>query len=146
MRLERILCPIDFSDYAREAMKAAIDLARQGNGELRLVHAYHLPAFAYGEGAFGLPEMHLRLREAAEQGLSQWAKEARAAGVARVSAFAADGVAWDVVCRLAKDEGIDLIVMGTHGRTGLRHALLGSVAEKVVRHAPCPVLVIRPKA
>jgi len=93
-----------------------------------------------------LPEALARLRRSSEMGLSDWAEEAKALGAKRVSAVAVDGVAWDIVCRLAADERSDLIVMGTHGRTGLRHALLGSVAEKVVRHAPCTVLIVRPRA
>jgi nucleotide-binding universal stress UspA family protein len=92
MRLDRILCPVDFSPQSREAMQAAVDLVKQGDGELRLVNAYHMPTFAYGEGAFGLPEMQLRLREAAEQMLAEWAREARELGARKVTAVAIDGV------------------------------------------------------
>ncbi len=147
MRLQRILCAIDFSDCSQEALRVAVDLARKEDGEIRLVNAFHIPTFAYGEGAYGLPEMQQRMRRQAEEGLIEWARDAKTMGAARVAPpLAIEGIAWDAICRLAADERSDLIVMGTHGRTGLRHALLGSVAERVVRHAPCPVLVVRQKA
>jgi universal stress protein A len=76
--------------------------------------------------------------------LAEWKAHAKELGANEVATRVLTGAPWDQIVAAARDDSaIDLIVMGTHGRTGLKHALLGSVAEKTVRHAPCPVLVVR---
>jgi nucleotide-binding universal stress UspA family protein len=85
------------------------------------------------------------LEHAAEQGLAELVATARAAGVEATSRTRYGSTAREI-CEQARDLGTDLIVLGTHGRSGLSRALLGSVAERVVRRAPCPVLTVRPHA
>jgi universal stress protein A len=144
MLYRRILCPIDFSEYSREATRTAMALASESDAEVTLVHVYQLPVP-------GSPELPVdpgvieAFVESTEQALAEYAKESATLGSARVSSMAVQGVPWDQVVTLAREGDFDLVVMGTHGRTGLKHALLGSVAERVVRHAPCPVLVVRRK-
>ena len=142
-----ILCPIDFSDASREAMRAAADVSRRENAELVLLHIYQLPSVAFPEaGAFTSRDLIDEIVGTVNKGLEQWKREAEQAGTARVSTQSALGSPYVEIVRYAQRHGIDLIVMGTHGRTAIARALLGSVAEKVVRHAPCPVLTIRPVA
>jgi nucleotide-binding universal stress UspA family protein len=96
----------------------------------------------YPEAPFILPEIG-QLVAAAERGIAACKRRATEWGAPRVDTRVAQGVPCDRIVHMAKDDGFDLIVIGTHGRTGLTHALLGSVAEKVVRHAPGAVLVVR---
>jgi nucleotide-binding universal stress UspA family protein len=146
MTFRKILCPIDFSDCSRSAMLAAIELAKETGASLTLLHAWHFPAYAFA-GEAPIPASLIQdVAADAERTLARWRDGARALGAERLSISLVEGVAWDrIVETLQRDPTYDLCVMGTHGRTGLKHVLLGSVAEKVVRHAPCPVLVIRPR-
>lgn len=85
--------------------------------------------------------------DAEEAELEAWSAEARRIGAKKIAVRFVTGIAWDEIGAITRsDPAIDLVVMGTHGRTGLRHVVLGSVAEKVVRHAACPVLVVRARA
>lgn len=143
MRFAKILCPIDFSAGSREAMQVAAELAAPQSGEIVLLHVWHPPYIASAESP--IPEaMIMQLRTDAELELARWKAELGGGGT-RVTARLAIGAPWDQIVSLARQEGVDLVVIGTHGRTGIKRALLGSVAEKVVRHAPCPVLVVRPR-
>lgn len=142
MSFRKILCPTDFSDGAREALRLAIrELGPDAH--LVLVHVWQ-PPYLYGPDS-GIPgSMFIETRTIAEDELAKWQREAEQLGARGVSTVFATGAPWHEIVELARrDPEIDLIVMGTHGRTGLRHVLLGSVAEKVVRHAPCPVLAAR---
>jgi nucleotide-binding universal stress UspA family protein len=142
----RICCPVDFSDASREAMYAAAELAQRFDAELQLVHVYQMPGVSFPEATvFAGHEALQQLIELVERALSEWGAEARARGASKVTTHAIMGVPYAEVLKYAEDRQSDLIVMGTHGRTALMRALLGSVAEKVVRHAPCPVLTIRPR-
>jgi universal stress protein A len=145
MRYAKILCPVDFSEPSREALVAAADLARTFDASLTLVHVYQLPLAAVPEMSVD-PELYGMMGKRADEELARLTQEALGLGVRRVESTRLEGVAWDVIVKLARDGRVDLVVMGTHGRTGLRHALLGSVAERVVRHASCPVLVVRAPA
>jgi nucleotide-binding universal stress UspA family protein len=140
----RILCPIDFSPGSRRAMEIAIQLAKPAGAELILAHAWHLPAMA-AAGEYPVPpETVQALVDDAARGLAQAAGEAKDLGARVVTTSFLSGVPWEqLVAALEADPTIDLVVMGTHGRTGLRRLLIGSVTEKVVRHAPCPVLAVR---
>jgi len=143
MTFKRILCPIDFSDSSRTAMQVAAQLSKEGNGELILIHVWH-PPYTFGPEAVFTPDLIATMKRDAEQGLLKWKIEAEGLRGSRVTAILEMGPPWDLVIEAAKkDPVIDLIVIGTHGRTGLKRVLLGSVAEKIVRHAPCPVLVAR---
>ena len=145
MRYAKILCPVDFSEASREALVAAADLARSFDSTLTLVHIYQLPVLAVPEMSFR-PDLFGEIMKSVDESLAKWTQEAIGLGARRVESTKLEGIPWDAIVKLAGDGHADLVVMGTHGRTGLRHALLGSVAERVVRHAPCPVLVVRPSA
>jgi nucleotide-binding universal stress UspA family protein len=142
--IHRILVPTDFSPPSERALEMAIEMARRFGAELTLFHAHELPAYVFPDGVMPVsPQILAELERSMTAELERLATIVRAAGV---SARIKTGVgAHDVeICHYAEEMSADLIVMGTHGRTGLRHVLLGSVAEKVVRRAPCPVLTVRP--
>jgi nucleotide-binding universal stress UspA family protein len=146
MPWKKVLCPIDFSDPARAAMSAAVELCKHFDGELTLFHSYQLPGYTLPEGSVvASPKMLQDLADQAEAHLSEWRSLAEQAGAARVQTIKGIGDPAAEVVELARDGGFDLIVLGTHGRTGIRHALLGSIAERVVRHSRCPVLTIHPE-
>ena len=144
MQLRKILCPVDFSNDSREAMEFAIELAAKNHAALALVHVWEPPLWLTSSEMPISGEAIQQIVDSEEQNLETWAGDARRLGAPDVSSSFLRGAAWDQVVQAAKsDPSVDLIVMGTRGRTGLKHALIGSVAEKVVRHAPCRVLVTR---
>jgi len=143
---KKVLCPIDFSDPTQAAMKVAVDLCRQFEGELTLFHAYQLPGYTLPEGSIvATPKMLQDLAEQTETHLAEWKRIAEGMGLARVVTVKAIGEPATEIVELAHEGSYDLVVLGTHGRTGLRHALLGSVAERVVRRSGCPVLTVHPE-
>jgi nucleotide-binding universal stress UspA family protein len=143
MRFHKILCAVDFSSPSNEAMCAAADLVRGTDTELVLAHVWQ-PPYIYGPDTAFPSDFFAESKRHAERDLGTWRASAEHLGAPRVSTALLTGNPWHELVELAKvDPRIDLIVVGTHGRTGLTHALLGSVAEKVVRYAPCPVLVTR---
>lgn len=144
-RRQHILVPFDFSDGAKLALRHAITQARQSKARLTLLHIVHLPYLGIGFGpGEGLGAEAGLIAEATKQ-LSAFARAAKRQGVP-VNAMVRIGHPVSDVVSVAQNEGSELIIMGTHGRTGLKHTLLGSVAEGVLRHAPCPVLVVRDRA
>lgn len=136
-----ILCPVDFSEPSRKAMRAAAELAVAVGASLTLQHVYEVPAYVAPPAT--LPAIVEGEKSRTRSSLSDWQVEAKALGAEDVRIVWCEGTAWHEITRRAADHGHDLIVLGTHGRTGLSHALIGSVAERVVRHAGCPVLTIR---
>jgi nucleotide-binding universal stress UspA family protein len=146
MGFTKIVCPVDFSPCSREALRVAAELARDASAPLVLAHVWEPPRWATGEIQLA-PGIVQDLVDAEEAELARWKVTARQLGAREVAVRFLTGVPWDEIVTLAQsDPGIDLVVMGTHGRTGIKHVLLGSVAEKVVRHAPCAVLVVRARA
>ncbi len=144
---KRICCPIDFSDASRAAMEVAADLARRNAGELTLLHAYPIPGYTFPDGSVvASPKMMQDLADQAARHLDEWRAEAERLGAPRVAALTAVGEPAAEIVALAAEQKFDLLVLGTHGRTGLEHALMGSVAERVVRRARCPVLTVHPAA
>jgi universal stress protein A len=148
MAFKKILCAVDFSDHAREAMRRAADLAKSTGGSLTLFHVVYVPITSYADGGPMLPssgpELTTQLGKEAEKHLAEWKQRATEMGVRAVTTQVAAGVPWQTLVEaLEADRSYDLVVIGTHGRSGLGRLLLGSVAENVVRHAPCPVLVVR---
>lgn len=144
LRVRRILCAVDFSAPSREAMHYAVELARRFGADLTLFHAYTYPGYVLPEGALAAgPEIVEQIRREVDRALASWRSEAEERGAANVATLTAHGAAADEIQRAAREGRYDLIVVGTHGRTGVKHALLGSVAERVVRRAPCPVLTVR---
>ena len=141
---KRILCPVDFSEYSNAAVEEAADLAKAIGAELTLLHAFQNPAYVMPmQGYVGLGADFLgKLRQQLEDEVVAQSRPVRERGVA-VKTEVVEGVPYKVIVDHAKEAQSDLIVMGTHGRTGLAHALTGSVAERVVRLAHCPVLVTR---
>lgn len=141
---KRILCPVDFSETARAAMDTAIDLAGKFDGELLLVHAYPIPGYTFPDGsAVASARMLQELADEAGRHLEEWRELAMKAGAKKVSVESAVGDPAGEIVRVAAEKKADLVVMGTHGRTGIEHALMGSIAERVVRRAKCPVLTVR---
>jgi universal stress protein A len=143
MAFTKILCPIDFSACSREALRTAAELARDRSAALILARVWEPPTWSTGE-VMVAPEVVQGTTDAERAELETWKDTARELGASEVGTRFLTGVAWNAIVELARaDPAIDLVVMGTHGRTGIKHVLLGSVAEKVVRHAHCPVLVAR---
>jgi len=142
---QNILVATDFSAASELAIEAAALLARQNSAKVTLVHVVEASPWAPVEedsesGRLKVEEptrqkIHTELNELAASKLEGVPKQKTALVVSK---NAADGI-----CHYAEKENVDLIVISTHGRAGLSHLLIGSVAEKVVRHAPCPVLTLR---
>jgi nucleotide-binding universal stress UspA family protein len=140
---KRITCPIDFSDASRAAMEVAADLARRNAGLLTLLHAYPIPGYTFPDGSVvASPRMMQELADGARRHLDEWRVEAEKLGAPRVETVSAIGEPAQEILSHAAAQGVDLLVLGTRGRTGLEHALMGSVAERVVRRARCPVLTV----
>ncbi|MGE0867099.1 MAG: universal stress protein [Kofleriaceae bacterium] len=143
MKLSKILCPIDFSPGATQALRMAARMANEQNAELVIIHALHMPVSSYSlEGPFPA-SITQPLIDDAERGLDAAVREASAAGAKRVSRKLLTGIPWAIIVSELENQPYDLCVIGTHGRTGLIRILLGSVAEKVIRHAPCSVIAAR---
>jgi universal stress protein A len=140
---QRILCATDFSDTAEAAWEVACDLARTHQAQLVLVHAFiELPV--YPEVAVAsVQRVWEEQRLWVQQALDQRVEAANARGLT-ARAVLKTGPAPEAVVDAATEERADLIVIGTHGRTGLTRLVIGSVAERVVRIAPCPVLIVKP--
>jgi nucleotide-binding universal stress UspA family protein len=141
----RILHPADFSPAARPAFRKAVELAKAHRAELLIVHV--LPVLPIFPETYVAARTYDELLEAqrarGKKPLDRLVATAKAAGV-RASGILLDfAVPADRIVRLAKSRRMDAIVMGTHGRTGFRRALMGSVAARVIAFAPCPVLTVR---
>lgn len=143
IKIRKILVPIDFSDSASNIIEWAAYLARESNSQLVLFHAYHLPVeFQQLEGAYLPPDFWANVKSEAEASLCRYETELRESGHS-VESVVREGYAATAIVDEANELGADLIVIGTHGLSGLKHMLLGSVAERVVQKAPCPVLTVK---
>ena len=138
---QRILCPVDFSSHSRTAYAQAIDLAAASGGSIMLMHVYQTP-LSLPPIVFD-PSLLKRMAAAGEEHLAAWKKDAEARGVP-IETMNIMGTPWERIVTRAREGRHDLVVVGTHGRTGIKFVLLGSVAEYVVRYAPCSVMVVRP--
>ncbi len=138
MNVQQILVPIDFSSDSEQALDYAIGLAQQFQSSLTLMHVIYIPVTTEVNLAAYFADMEAGVKE----GIETYRKRAEEAGLA-VDVVIVRGTPFHEIVQTAKTKQIDLIVMGTHGRTGVTHLLIGSVAERVVRLAPCPVLVTR---
>jgi nucleotide-binding universal stress UspA family protein len=145
MQIRAILVPTDFSEYAEHAFTWALQMAADWQAKLILFHAaVPISPLAFPDSVY-LPE--LRRLEAdiladAEKRMAEFVGK-KGSGAVAVETRIVVGEPVHEICRAAEREQTDLIIMGSHGRTGFSHVLLGSVAERVVRHAPCPGLVTR---
>jgi nucleotide-binding universal stress UspA family protein len=141
----RIVVPTDFSSCSEEAWRAARRIAAMSKGELILTHVLS-EAPLYRESVMtSVRQVYEGARKWAEGALEDWVAKARAEGLSARAALRT-GVAHQEIVALATDERADAIVIGTHGRGGIDRALLGSVADRVIRLAPCPVLTVRTPA
>lgn len=143
IEVQLILVPVDFSDHADAVVEWGAHLAKAHGSKVVLLHAYHLPVeFQQLEGAYLPPDFWANVKEEAEQSLGRYAERIRERGIG-VEALVREGYPATVIVDEAKSLPADLIVIGTHGLTGLKHMLLGSIAERVVQKAPCPVLTVK---
>jgi nucleotide-binding universal stress UspA family protein len=139
MAFRHLLVAMDFEAPSRRALEMALELALVFRASLTLLHVYEIPTLAYGPIAH---EALLAARcESARAVLDEVLFEARRR-LPEAHALLRSGVAWREILATIEDRGADLVVMGTHGRSGLSRALLGSVAEKIVRTSPVPVLTV----
>jgi nucleotide-binding universal stress UspA family protein len=141
----RILCPVDFSETSKRAFEYALALAVRVGAEVDVIHVYHLSAdaVALAEGTWEFPrELEADLTTHLQQRLDELVKHKPQMDV-KVTTSLYQGIPYIEITRAAKERGADMIVIGTHGRTGPAHLLMGSVAERVVRLADVPVVSIR---
>lgn len=143
--LKKILVPQDFSDYSLHALKYAVTFAELFKSELIVLHIVEpivYPAdFSFGQ--VSIPAMEEEIRKHSEEQLNELVQKEIPAGI-RATPVIRVGKPFIEIVEVAKSENADLIVISSHGRTGMDHVLFGSTADKVVRKAPCPVLTIRP--
>jgi nucleotide-binding universal stress UspA family protein len=135
---KKILIATDGSKFSEAAAERAIDFAKAYGGELTIVSVVDVPAEFYGEA----PEAWDNLVTQAKGFVDKTALQAEASGV-RAQAVVKETETWKAIVELAEKQKADTIVMGSHGRTGLKRLLMGSVTEKVIGNAPCPVLVVK---
>jgi nucleotide-binding universal stress UspA family protein len=142
MTLRRILCPIDFSVASTEALHVAARIAVDHASELVVLHSWYLPPVVFDELSYPA-DLVGALAEDAERGVAAALDDVQSLGVTRVSSRVVSGPPWERIVEAAEAATeVDLIVLGTRGRTGSARMVLGSVAEMVVRHAPCSVLAV----
>ena len=145
MEFRHILAPTDFSEYSKKAVASALELAKKFGAKLSILHVVELPPYPVeGYVPPSLTATFIEdLEREASQELAQVVPEAEGAGV-EVARLVAVGTPYRKIIDMAEAEQVDLIVMATAGRTGFSHLIMGSIAERVVRTASCPVLTIRP--
>ena len=143
----KILAPVDFSPSSKLALEYALLLADRFGGVVDVIHAWEVPAYLRPDLTVWAGEVSATLAEhtrtEAERGLKEFLEHANVWGRPNVTTRVIAGPPYQVIISAAEEGKFDLITMGTHGRSGLPHLVLGSVAEKVVRHARCPVLTVR---
>ena len=146
IRIKKILCPTDFSENSEHAMKYALTLAMLSQAELELFHVVEPITYPQSTELFEpvLDEVELTMKMGvAFQKQLEDQVAALKEEYSKIEGKLVTGNTFLEIIQVARDDNVDMIVMGTHGRTGLAHVLIGSVAEKVVREAPCPVLTVK---
>ncbi len=142
MKIQKILVPMDFSAHSGKAVETAVEFAKAFSAELHLLHAYSLPVGVVGPYDYQIPANVLgEMRDSAARRVDEEVKKLKDQGV-DASGMITEGVPTQAIVDAAEQIGANLIVMGTRGLTGLKHVVLGSVAERTIRHAPCPVLTV----
>ena len=144
MQIKTILFPTDFSQGARAAMDFAVRLAQDYQAKLILLYVIQDISIAewYIPSSISAADLVEDMQKSADREMEKWSAAA-AAKVKAVEKLVVRGVPFVEIIRTAKEKNADMIVIGTHGRTGIDHMLFGSTAEKVVRKSPCPVLTVR---
>ncbi|WP_437526009.1 universal stress protein [Sorangium sp. So ce726] len=143
--MKTLLLAHDFNATSEIALDKAIELARKLSAKIVVAHVYSVPVYSFPEGSSLIPsaEDAARIADAAQRSLDQVLERRRAAPGVEISGVLRAGVPDEEICRLADEIGADMIVIGTHARGAVARALLGSVAQRVVRSAKIPVLSIR---
>ncbi|HVY25361.1 MAG TPA: universal stress protein [Polyangiaceae bacterium] len=142
---KNILVATDFSSSSERALELAVKLATKFEAKLTLLHVWEVPVYPYMDFVLSSAELMRNVEQAAEHRLSAALRELQER-IPAARSLLKMGVPWEQILATAKEEQVDVIVMGTHGRRGVEHFVLGSVAEKVVRLAPVPVLTARSKS
>ncbi|MDI6778999.1 MAG: universal stress protein [Bacteroidota bacterium] len=144
INLEKILVPIDFSDYSKNALKYAVPFAKQFGAEILLLYVVEPTIYPadFGFGQVGFPSIEEEMRKKGTEELEKLAAN-EIQDIVKWQIIIEMGKPFTEINRVAKEKNVDLIIIATHGHTGIEHVLFGSTAEKVVRKAPCPVLTIR---
>ena len=147
LNLKKILYPTDFSEYSLAALSYAVRLAQQNDAELFCLHVVEMPQEEYLTSEYMVPlnVPHVpedKVLRNARARMERFMAE-NLSGIDRVTSRVLTGIPFIEIIRYAREQSIDLIVIGTHGQSALAAMLLGTVAEKVVRKAPCPVLTVR---
>lgn len=142
--ITRILVPLDFQPHSAEAVQRAVDLARQYAAEVVLLHVYDPAQYPMSSGdvVYSQPQLE-RVSAGVRARLDAVRRDVDPLGRCRISTRVVQGAPARAIVQAASDEPFDLIVMGTHGRTGVSRILLGSIAEDVMRRAPCAVLTVK---
>jgi nucleotide-binding universal stress UspA family protein len=139
---KHILVPTDFSASSSRAVEVAIGMAKRFDAELTLLHVWELPAYPYMEAMTGPADVTASMEKAATEALQTQLLKVQAE-LPRAKSVLKLGLPWQQIADTIKDAKADLVIMGTHGRRGFEHLLLGSVAEKLVRLSTVPVLTVR---
>ena len=140
---KKILCPVDYSVCSNEALKQAVSLAQRDKAKLYLIHVIDIRMYGHEAPlSFEMPKpSEETLKKVREELANSVLKDAK--GKVDVETIVSMGIPAVEIINAAKEKGVDLIVMGTHGRTGIAHVVIGSVAENVVRKSHCPVLTVK---
>ena len=143
MKIQKILVPVDFSAHSAKAVQTAIEFAKAFSAEVHLLHAYSLPVGVVGPYDYQIPANILgEMRDSAARRIDEEVKKVSDQGVT-ATGMITEGVPAQAIVDAAEQISADLIVMGTRGLTGLKHVVLGSVAERTIRHASCAVLTVQ---
>lgn len=144
MKIERILFPIDFSEGSKNALEYAVSLSKEYNAKLYLLHVVHDISMTAGWQVphIRIDELYRDMEEGARKEMEKFCRD-ELSGCENIEQIVVRGIPDEEILKMARDKKIDVIVIGTHGRTGIDRLLFGSTAEKVVRKAPCPVLSVR---
>jgi nucleotide-binding universal stress UspA family protein len=142
---EKILCPVDFSEFTDEILAYAVNIAKRFDSELHLIHVIPNLNYFTPYESFLTPENLVAIERNIEGEVGKDFDKITKKLDLPFKRIVKTGVTFVEIIDYIKDQGVDLVVMGTHGRSGIEHILIGSVAEKVVRKSPCPVLTVRPK-
>jgi nucleotide-binding universal stress UspA family protein len=141
----KILCPVDFSEFTDQILDYAVTIAKRFDSELHLIHVIPNLNYFTPYESFLTPENLVAIERNIEGEVEKDFDKITKKIDLPFKRIIKTGVTFVEIIDYIKEHGVDLVVMGTHGRSGIEHILIGSVAEKVVRKSPCPVLTVRPK-
>lgn len=144
MEIRTILVPIEFHEGSAASLKNAVELASKVGAELTVLHVWQMPVYAFPVvgTSIQVAELGKSIEKSAQQALDEMVKEHEGQGVT-IRTVLRVGTPWEQILEVAREIDADMIVMATHGRKGVPRALLGSVAEKVIRMSSVPVLTFR---